>query len=516
MKCIKCMSIIPDDSEFCPKCGHKIDLYDLRFCRKCGKEIELDSGFCRHCGEATMHSNVDIPVQVCETCQKPMKPEWDKCPNCSTIKLSNTIDNTSKDKLTNETHREARKKLTKKIIGIASAFVATAAIASILIVPQYYSDFEVSNLEDGTLAISGYHGDGGDIVIPEKLHFKTVTAIDADAFNNNDNITEVVLPNTIKSIDTSAFFDCDKLFRVVMTNSVDYIGKTAFANCDNLVTITGYGGNDGITPTKTDISVTTIDDGCFSDCRKLTDIVQADNIGVGAYGNCTNLKGRLKINAVKIGTAAFSSCTGIRALEIIADEIDSAAFEFCNKLIDTKIEPRFASQPQVASDAFVGCSIKDGLHWITDSSIDISVQTIEDSRNLQNSLGRSAIEIIDKTKNEAFEYLIDNYSKQNCEWGGRMYYSKESNIAFIQSSYTGVIDKVIVYGGVYYKGYIHGDISPNMTYRELFEVLGEQTIIPDDIGKYGFACKYGNCILSFVGSSDSLDSSPEICYICLA
>ncbi len=514
MKCIKCMSLIPDDSEFCPKCGYKINLQNSTFCRKCGKEIEPDSGFCRYCGKAIAQTNTDMPMLVCETCKKPLKPEWDKCPNCSTIKLSKTIDDTSEDKLTNEPHREARKKLTKKIIGIASAFVATVAIASILIVPQYYSDFEVSNLEDGTLAISGYHGDGGDIVIPEKLHFKTVTAIGTDAFNNNDSITEVVLPNTIKSIDSSAFFDCDKLLRVMMTNSVDYIGKAAFADCDNLVTLTGYTRRIDDKPSKTGLRIITIDDGCFSECRKLIDIIQADNIGAGAYGNCTNLKGRLKINAVKIGVAAFSQCTGITSVEIVADEIESAAFELCENLQFKTINPHFLSEPQVASDAFTGCNLskynKVVFNDITDASSNI--QTIEETNRRMNAYGKSAIAIIGKTNDEAFEYFRNNCYDQGCERDGKIYYNTASKLEFAQSNYTGVIDKVIVYSG----GCVNWEIYLSMTYRELFEVLGEQTIIQDDIGKFGFACNYGNCILSFAGSSDSLDSSPEICYICLA
>ena len=92
------------------------------------------------------------------------------------------------------------------------------------------------------------------------------------------------------------------------------------------------------------------------------------------------------------------------------------------------------------------------------------------------------------------------------------YWNEDSKLAFMPNKYTGRIDKVIVYSG----GCLNWKLKPSHTYEQLFETLGEHTLIRDDAGKYGFVCKYDDYILSFIGSSDSLSSSPEMCYVCLA
>ena len=48
MKCPQCRRHVPDDAEFCPKCGVKLSLA----CAECGTPNEAAHRFCRKCGQA--------------------------------------------------------------------------------------------------------------------------------------------------------------------------------------------------------------------------------------------------------------------------------------------------------------------------------------------------------------------------------------------------------------------------------------------------------------------------------
>ena len=83
--------------------------------------------------------------------------------------------------------------------------------------------------EDGLIIVdgklSGYHGSGGDVVIPEG-----VTVICAHAFQNT-NITGVVFPKSLRYIETQAFSLCRQLKRVDFAEGLVSIGWLAFLSC---------------------------------------------------------------------------------------------------------------------------------------------------------------------------------------------------------------------------------------------------------------------------------------------
>lgn len=88
----------------------------------------------------------------------------------------------------------------------------------------------------------------------------TVTFIDSYAFDDCDNLTEIVIPEGVTSIGHSAFYDCDSLTSVVIGNGVTYIGSIAFAGCDSLASVT-IGG-----------SVTSIGLRVFYNCDSLASV----------------------------------------------------------------------------------------------------------------------------------------------------------------------------------------------------------------------------------------------------
>lgn len=53
--CVKCKNIIPEESDFCIKCGAPVkktnEIPQERICRKCGRALTEDEDYCRKCGK---------------------------------------------------------------------------------------------------------------------------------------------------------------------------------------------------------------------------------------------------------------------------------------------------------------------------------------------------------------------------------------------------------------------------------------------------------------------------------
>ena len=100
--------------------------------------------------------------------------------------------------------------------------------------------------------------------------------------NNNDEITEYVVPEGVTSIGSSAFRNCTGLTSVTIANSVTTIDNWAFSDCENLQNVT--------IPN----SVTSIGEGAFQGCKAfilgITIPTSVTSIGANAFQNCSNLK----------------------------------------------------------------------------------------------------------------------------------------------------------------------------------------------------------------------------------
>ena len=72
------------------------------------------------------------------------------------------------------------------------------------------------------------------IIVPESFAGYPVTAIGENAFEYNDDITEVTVPKSVKTIKAGAFSNCDSLTRIMLNSGLSTIGKEAFSYCDNL------------------------------------------------------------------------------------------------------------------------------------------------------------------------------------------------------------------------------------------------------------------------------------------
>lgn len=124
-------------------------------------------------------------------------------------------------------------------------------------------DFEYE-FEHGEVKITGYIGSDLEIVIPDTIEDRPVTAIGGSAFENYD-LVSVTLSNNIRDINSRAFRWCKNLKIVNLSNNLEYIGSGAFLECDieNIVIPD---------------SVESIGDSAFYGCSNLKTVSMSDDL----------------------------------------------------------------------------------------------------------------------------------------------------------------------------------------------------------------------------------------------
>ncbi len=209
------------------------------------------------------------------------------------------------------------------------------------------SDFKYRNNYYGGKSITEYIGNDTEVVVPAVIDGKPVTEILAGAFNCNDIIESVYLPDTVYKINALSFKLCSNLKSVRLPAAVSTIGTEAFSLCRGLTEITlpetvtridskAFSGCDSLSKIKLPNALVRLDDEAFADCSSLEYIEIPPNItewGSFAFKNCGLTKLVVDKDLKKLGACAFYNCYKLEDVTIGENtEIGTNCFAECYRV----------------------------------------------------------------------------------------------------------------------------------------------------------------------------------------
>jgi len=182
---------------------------------------------------------------------------------------------------------------------------------------EYMSENGIVYTVDGSTLVDGSAADG-DFAVREGTQ-----SIGKCAFEGNQKLTSLTLPDSVKTINEGAFLECVELKRAVFGEELSVIGASAFAKCSKLKKIN--------LPDK----VKTVKKNAFYQCVSLTSAVLGEHVS-------------------SIGSYAFSGCKKLKNAELSdrLKKIDTGAF-YGNKKLSAIALP--ASLSAISGNVFVGC-----------------------------------------------------------------------------------------------------------------------------------------------------------------
>ncbi len=179
------------------------------------------------------------------------------------------------------------------------------------------------------------------IIIPS-----SVTSIGQYAFYNC-RFTEITIPNTVTSIKYGAFQICTRLTKVVTSSLEDWLKISFGSEQSNPLYYAKhlYIGENEVTELVIPNTVTSINAYAFYNCIGLTSITipsSVTSIGEDAFYGCSGIiELTIPSSVTSIGKYAFYGCSGITSVTIAEDSqltiIDNYAFEGCSSIIKVTI-----------------------------------------------------------------------------------------------------------------------------------------------------------------------------------
>ena len=239
---------------------------------------------------------------------------------------------------------------------------------------QATSTEDQSNTATMTLTITVYPAleIGDQFTVGELIYEVTgVGEVEVADTTSTLNSGELAIPSTasdgsttysVTSIGDGAFDYCTRLTSVTIPEGVTSIGNSAFRGCSGLTSVTISDG------------VTSIGDSAFSYCTGLTSVTipeSVTSIGDSAFSRCSGLTSvTIPGSVTSISFHAFSYCTGLTSVTISDGVaiIDSFAFFECTGLTTITIP---ASVNRIVNSAFFLCSSLTEIN-VAPSNLDFS------------------------------------------------------------------------------------------------------------------------------------------------
>ncbi|MBE6602690.1 MAG: leucine-rich repeat domain-containing protein [Ruminococcaceae bacterium] len=185
--------------------------------------------------------------------------------------------------------------------------------------------YHFDHIDSETVVITAYEcsNEKHKLVIPDTLGGKRVIGIATGAFKANNDITQIIIPDSVETIGKYAFAECALVTDLIVPASVKTIEEGAFANCVSLCNV-------NIQSTRLEEYA----DNLFYGCASLTSVSVPDHIKT-------------------VGKAAFYGCSGVQEI-VIAEGvlvIGAQAFQNCEKLEKLTLP---ASLTEIGEMAFSG------------------------------------------------------------------------------------------------------------------------------------------------------------------
>lgn len=194
------------------------------------------------------------------------------------------------------------------------------------------------------------------VVVPSTVTYSGVTyiveSIGEDAFRDNVNLSEVIIPNTVFRIYDRAFSGCQSLSEITIPSSVEFIDSEAFADAGlthieipNVRSIgsTAFGGCQSLASVTLSASLYFIGEYTFAMCQSLTKVEipnSVSSIGAGAFQGCGITEIVVPDNVRFIGEGAFRGCQNLVRVKLPEGdlrEIEAVTFQDCASLSELTI-----------------------------------------------------------------------------------------------------------------------------------------------------------------------------------
>ena len=274
-----------------------------------------------------------------------------------------------------------KKTKSKKAISLLLSLLMVLSVfqmASVTAFAETEGDFEYyRSWNADEVSVTRYTGASTEVTVPAELGGYPVVEVDYDAFQDNETITKVVLPESVREIGSYAFYNCTALAEIDLPKDLSVIGRKAFYNTayynnesnwendilylDSYLLDTNWNlsgaqtvkngttliANDafadrGITGISFPESLVTVGEYAFQNCTDLVSVTFSyglRTISPYAFYKCTSLQQAVLPESLRsIGACAFQSCTALQTVTVPAGvtSMGGSIFYGCSALREMK------------------------------------------------------------------------------------------------------------------------------------------------------------------------------------